>query len=90
MHPDYRRYIESGVSVAWHRMNHMLGCAAEWNAELYQRWFARLQAPVGNHYLIGDQVSLHPGWQEGAIHSALHAIADIDKRERATQSGSLA
>ncbi len=90
VHPDYRRYIESGVSVAWHRMNHMLGCAAEWTPELYQKWFPRLQAPVGSHYLIGDQVSLHPGWQEGAIHSALHAIADIDRRERASQSGALA
>ena len=34
-------------------------------------------------------MSLHPGWQEGAIHSALHAIADIDRRERADQPGSL-
>jgi len=39
---------------------------------------------------MGDQVSMHPGWQEGAIHSALHAIGDVDRRERASQSGSLA
>ena len=39
---------------------------------------------------MGDQVSLHPGWQEGAIHSALHAIADIDRRERADQPGAYA
>jgi monoamine oxidase len=32
--------------------------------------------------LIGDQLSYHSGWQEGAIHSAFHAIADIDKRVR--------
>ena len=31
---------------------------------------------------MGDQVSYHPGWQEGAIHSAFHAIADIDRRVR--------
>lgn len=37
---------------------------------------------VGAHYLIGDQISYHPGWQEGAIHSAFHAIADIDQRVR--------
>jgi monoamine oxidase len=90
IHPQYRSYIENGVSVAWHQMNHMLGCAATWNEDLYRRWFARLQAPVGNHYLMGDQISMHPGWQEGAIHSALHAIADIDRRERALQPGSLA
>ena len=86
IHPEYRRHIESGVSVAWHRMNHMLGCAPVWDEALYRQWFARLQAPVGNHYLMGDQVSLHPGWQEGAIHSALHAIEDIDRRERASQA----
>ena len=40
-------------------------------------------APGRAHYLIGDQVSYHPGWQEGAIASAHHAIADIDARERA-------
>ncbi len=33
--------------------------------------------------MIGDQVSYHPGWQQGAMHSALHAVADIDKRVRA-------
>ena len=90
VHPDYRRYVESGVSVAWHQMNHLLGCAAEWNEALYARWFARVQAPLGNHYLIGDQISLHPGWQEGAIHSALHALADIDRRERAAAQGTVA
>jgi monoamine oxidase len=64
-------------------MNHMLGCAAQWEPSLFEQWFRRLQAPVGGHYLIGDQVSYHPGWQEGAIASAHHAIADIDARERA-------
>jgi monoamine oxidase len=90
IHPNYRQYIECGVSVAWHQMNHMLGCAAEWTEPLYRKWFARLQAPVGNHYLIGDQVSMHPGWQEGAIHSALHAIEDIDRRERSARAGQVA
>jgi monoamine oxidase len=83
LHPGYRGYIENGVSVAWHRMNFMLGCAANWTDELRAKWFARLQAPVGSHYMIGDQVSYHPGWQEGAIHSSLHALEDIDRRVRA-------
>lgn len=83
IHPGYRSYIESGVSIAWHRMNHMLGCAAEWTDELREKWFAALQAPAGRHYMIGDQVSYHPGWQQGAMHSALKAITDIDRRVRA-------
>ena len=83
VHPGYREHIENGVSVAWHRMNFMLGCAATWNQELLSKWFTRLQRPVGHHYMVGDQVSYHAGWQEGAIHSALHAIEDIDRRVRA-------
>lgn len=82
IHPNYRNYVENGVSIAWHQMNHMLGCAAQWDASLQDRWFRRLQEPAGNHYLIGDQVSYHPGWQEGAIASAHHAIADIVARMR--------
>lgn len=83
VHADYRRYIENGVSIPWQRMNHMLGCAARWSDELRTRWFKRVQDPEGRHYLIGDQISYHPGWQEGAIQSAFHAINEIDRRVRA-------
>jgi monoamine oxidase len=84
VHPGaYRQYIENGVSVPWHRMNNMLGCSAQWSHDQLKKNFARLQAPTGRHYLIGDQMSYHPGWQQGAMHSALYAIADIDKRVRA-------
>jgi monoamine oxidase len=86
IHPDYASYVENGVSIAWHQMNHMLGCAAQWDEELWKKWFKTLQTPVGNHFLMGDQVSYHPGWQEGAIASAHHAIAEIDARERAKPS----
>ena len=86
IHPGYGSYVETGVSVAWHQMNHMLGCAAQWDEELWKKWFKTLQTPVGNHYLMGDQVSYHPGWQEGAMASAHFAIADIDARERAAGS----
>jgi monoamine oxidase len=82
LHPGYRNYVESAVSIPWHRMNHMLGCSARWDDSVRAQWFSRLQAPVGAHYLIGDQLSYHSGWQEGAIHSAYHAIADIDRRVR--------
>lgn len=85
VHPGYRNHVENGVSIAWHQMNHMLGCAAQWDESLLHDHFKRLQAPVGHHYLIGDQVSYHPGWQEGAIASAHFAIADMEQRIRARQ-----
>lgn len=80
IHPGYGSYVETGVTIAWHRMNHLCGCAAAWNEALWNRWFKKLQAPVGRHYLMGDQLSFHPGWQEGAIHSAFHAMADVAQR----------
>lgn len=89
LHPGYRSYIEHGVSVPWIRMNNMLGCAAAWSDPIRERWFELLRAPVGNHYIIGDQMSYLSGWQEGAIYSAWHALADIDRRER-EQSASAA
>ena len=83
VHPDYRSHVETGVSVIWHRMNNMLGCAAEWEPQTREKYFARIQAPIGRHYMIGDQVSYHTGWQQGAMHSALRAVKDIDTRVRA-------
>ena len=82
IHPQYRRFVGRGVSVAWHRMNHMLGCSAVWSESALRNHFERLQKPAGRHYMIGDQISYHPGWQEGAIQSAYHALRDIDWRER--------
>lgn len=88
IHPDYDKYIETGVSVVWQRMNHMLGCSTRWLEEDRAVHYARLQKPAGRHYLVGDQVSLHPGWQEGAIRSTHHALADIDRRVQAELAGS--
>ncbi len=83
IHKNYRRHIERGVSVSWHQMNHMLGCPAQWSEALFAQWFRKLQRPAGNHFLIGDQISYHPGWQEGAIASAHHALLEIDRQVRA-------
>ncbi|WP_275692703.1 flavin monoamine oxidase family protein [Rheinheimera hassiensis] len=87
VHANYAQHIENGVSVCWQRMNHMLGCGAVWTEELQKTGFKLLQAPAGNHYLIGDQLSLHPGWQEGAVRSAWHALADIERREALRSTG---
>lgn len=86
LHPGYRGYVENGVSVSWHGMNHIRGCSARWTEELRRQWFERLQRPHGHHYVVGDQISYHPGWQEGAIHSAFYALSDIDKRVREDQT----
>jgi monoamine oxidase len=84
LHPGYGSWVEHGVSVPWQQMNHLLGCAASWDSATRAQYFKRLQAPEGQHYMIGDQISYEAGWQEGAIHSAFYALADIDRRERAS------
>ncbi len=87
VHPNYRQQVEKGVTIAWHRMNHMLGCAARWTDsyralnEEEERMMATLISPAnGRHYLIGDQVALHVAWQESAILSAHRALDDFAAR----------
>ena len=83
IHPEYRRQFETGVTVCWQRMNYMMGCHAVWTDEAREAYFRTLQQPVGRHYLMGDQISYHPGWQEGAISSAHYAMADLQQRVQA-------
>lgn len=92
IHPNYRSLVEKPITIAWHRMNHMLGCSARWSRNRGRGWsheeetmYHTLQKPVnGRHYFIGDQISMHSAWQESAIMSAHWALADMDKQARAT------
>lgn len=84
IHPDYSGYIESGVSIPWGRMNHMMGCGTDWPEGTREQYYELLQKPDGRHYMIGDQISYHSSWQEGAFASAEAALLDFDKRVRAT------
>ncbi len=91
LHPNYRNMVEKPITIAWHRMNHMLGCSGRWGnnggnwSMETQTLFNRLQqsTPGGRHYFIGDQMSYHGAWQESAIASAHWALADMDQRVRA-------
>ncbi|WP_167854918.1 flavin monoamine oxidase family protein [Mangrovimicrobium sediminis] len=84
VHPHgYTRYMENGVSICWHRMNHMMGCNSHWSAEGLERGYPILSQPAGRHYMMGDQLSLLSGWQEGAVRSAWRALEDIERREHA-------
>jgi monoamine oxidase len=51
--------------------------------EMREKYFTRLQKPEGRHYMVGDQISFHSSWQEGAFASAEYALQDLDKRVRA-------
>ncbi|MEX0737846.1 MAG: FAD-dependent oxidoreductase [Pseudohongiella sp.] len=85
IHPQYREMAEHGVTIAWHRMNHMLGCSARWGAMTAENeaHYNTLQQPSGRHYFIGDQISRKAAWMESAIQSAHWAMAHMDQRVRA-------
>ncbi len=84
IHPQYREMAEHGITIAWHRMNHMLGCSARWGSMTPERevQYSLLQQPAGRHYMIGDQISRKSAWMESAIQSAHWAMAHLDQRVR--------
>jgi monoamine oxidase len=78
LHPNVRQYAGAYVSVPWQRMNHHMGCGSMWRGDARERYFSYLQQPLrGRHLLMGDQMSYHPGWQEGAFSSAYHALQQL-------------
>lgn len=88
IHNNYAQHAETAVSVPWHRMNHIMGCTAQWTEETRARYFTYLQMPLhGRHFMMGDQISYHPGWQEGAFSSAHFSLGELSKRVAAEIGG---
>lgn len=81
IHPGASSYVENGVSVCWHKMNHILGCGISLRGAGRDEKFKKIQAPAGRHYMMGDQISYLGSWQEGAVRSAWWALEDIQRRE---------
>jgi len=67
----------------------MLGCDSRWSQQARNSYFKILQQASGRHYMMGDQISYHPAWQEGAVSSAHFTLNEIEKRERAHRVTSL-
>jgi monoamine oxidase len=78
--------LNRGVSIAWQNVPFQRGQAADYDPTdpKDKAAYGRLLSPDGRFFVVGDQVSPLPGWQEGAIMSALHVIELVtDKRPRA-------
>ncbi len=77
--------LEHGVAIAWQNMAHIKGGWAQWNnVEDSVRHYNQIIQGTGVDgankpcfFIVGDQVSSLPGWQEGAIASALNAISRL-------------
>ena len=79
--------LQDGVAIAWQNMPYLKGGWAQWHVVSdavrhfntldqgsgIQDARGRVSRPV--FFIVGDQVSSLPGWQEGAIASALNAIS---------------
>lgn len=75
VHPGYGKMMDCGISVAWDKVPYLFGCAPEWSEEARKKHYPVLREAEGRHYMVGDQMSYHSGWQEGAVYSA-HAVID--------------
>ncbi len=83
IHPrQYRQEFETGISVGWHRVPWMLGCAGHWTEESRAEHYASLTAIDNRLVLAGEHASHLPAWQEGSILSALDAVGRLHQRVR--------
>ncbi len=80
IHPQYPAEFENGISVAWHRVPGTMGCAAAWTPQLRAAHYRNVASIDNRIILAGDHVSELPGWQEGAILSALDAVTRLHQR----------
>ena len=99
LHPEFGSNqivpTEKGLSIAWQQVPFAAGGWPDWNdddpedAKAYHRL---LGSDRGRFFVVGDQVSPLPGWQEGALMSAEHVVelitelkdeADLEKVHRA-------
>ncbi len=72
---------DKAISIAWQNIPNEGGGWANWdpNSDDHAKAYRRLLRPEGRFYVVGDQVSQLPGWQEGAMESALHVINQIGR-----------
>lgn len=82
-HPEFadERLVPSdaAISIAWQNIPNEGGGWANWSpdSEADTKAYARLLAPDRRFFVVGDQVSQLPGWQEGAMMSAQHVVEQI-------------
>ena len=77
---------DKAISIAWQNIPNEGGGWANWSPDNqdHSKAYTRLLAPDRTFYVVGDQVSQLPGWQEGAMMSAQHVIEQIGGRRLRT------
>lgn len=80
LHPDCRRYLGSGVAVAWKNIPYTGGAWANWSPDARAQHYATLLQGDGPFLFAGEHLSYVNGWQEGAVRSAHYALGEIAAR----------
>ncbi|HKE59081.1 MAG TPA: FAD-dependent oxidoreductase [Pyrinomonadaceae bacterium] len=77
---------DKAISIAWQNIPNEGGGWANWDPASgdHARAYTRLLAPDRRFFVVGDQVSQLPGWQEGAMMSAQHVVEQIGSRRLLT------
>ena len=75
---NFANGLQHGLAIAWQNMPYQKGGWAQWrtvdNRELN---YNHLIQGNKNFYIVGDQLSALPGWQEGAVVSAINAVNKV-------------
>lgn len=76
--------LDKGVAIAWQNMPYVKGGWAQWHVvKNSTEHFNQLIQGTGidgsdpKFFIVGDQLSSLPGWQEGAVASALNALTRL-------------
>jgi monoamine oxidase len=83
LHPEFSDMqlvpSDKAISIAWQNIQNEGGGWANWdpNNDDHTKAYTRLLDPDRRFYVVGDQVSQLPGWQEGAMMSAQHVVEQI-------------
>jgi len=80
IHAQYPREFDNGIAVAWHRSPFTMGCFGAWTIEARAQHYESLCRIDGRIALAGEHASYLNGWQEGAVTSALDALARLHRR----------
>ena len=88
--------LHDGLAIAWQNMPYIKGGWAQWDEvqqpELHFNHLTQGTAITNSDgtttkgprfFIVGDQISSLPGWQEGAIASALNALSRMERPDLA-------
>jgi monoamine oxidase len=80
LHPNGRRHLTKGVSVAWKNIPFSGSAWAEWSRDARAAHYAPLLKGDGLFLFAGEHMSYINGWQEGAVRSAHYTLKQVAER----------